>query len=1071
MRFRVILSTLVLFVCRICTAGERAPDSTPVNVSMGTALIDNLPKKEDWAQSLAGLESTGIPRTWILLGPRPDKEYKLFFKDKGLEPDGTDDWSKPLKDESGLPFAVTQWIRPADEEANASDLVDVGQILSRDNQGLAYAQTQVVWPVTGPALIWYEDAGRAIVYVNNERVYYHENKRRRRICIPVTFHEGNNVVKIKTGQNKGNWGFSLRLERIDARWRIALLQRLLALFPEDAKSARGADARLELARRFEQSNRPAEAQAEYRAARELFPDNDEIRVSVEEGLRRIQAGGNVNLPAPKTDPKSKEGKEGREGRVAAEALNKLWQEVERHYKELTNQGNVEIADEELRDFIARYPFTEFAGLALAYRGVLREDFGFAEECQPFFDRAVHECPANPRTAEIASQGLNYAQIARAPRRTFETSHEVQASLEAARRQLSSGNPEDVEKAVRNLAESVRMGCNMLIALDGTNSASVYTHHTGALEYIRAILAILPPDLMAVYDKSVEKISMDQLASASVVNSPAALDAVAAQFHFTPAALIALNRSGNLRLDQGSYAEAAASFDRLLNESSGPRANTMLKDAGLQESEVRAKLAFALAKSGDSSAHEVAENLKSVPGGENLNFLGKSISAATISRRIEDRLAASRERAGAFDILTHAGNQSRTGAALTAPAPDIVKESWTWPIQQSSMLEASRGRMRGNSAHLQSSPLIVNGMVIVSGVDSIQAQDEKTGKVIWLQQWRAGESPWNNGQFTGYPASCPSVHAGGFYLRTFDNRISGMRCYDVTDGSLRWKSPSNESMKKMIWLSDPVIVSGLAIAPYLERNDDDSSVHGVAALDAGTGELRWKRPLTSGSTGIRIKTDYWPSTFHLAPPAAADGVVYTPTGLGSMAAIRAATGDVIWLSGYLTMQLNDDGHGNSFSSENVMARTLKLLARGPVSPVIAGDVVILAPKDAPGILAFGREHGELRWRKEILDYRFVAGVCDGNLLVVDDTVKAMNAATGKLAWESVLPTQAFGSPGYSGGVLYVPVKECLCRIDAHNGKILSSSKWIQRLGAIGDLVITADRIIGMNERTLVAFEAK
>ena len=1038
----------------------------PFQMQQDFAFLEKMQKKEDWNQSLATLETTGIPRGWLVLGPRSDKEFKLFARPKGLDPERTDDWTQLPLDESSKPFGANAWSRPADEEAGTT-YVDMGQITGKDNQALGYARTEVIWPAAGPALIWFDDPGRAAVYVNGERVFNHDNEwRRGPFCVPVKMKEGVNVVKVKSGQNKGLWGFNFRLERNDSAWRIKLLERLMQLYPEEAASAHGAEARLEIARRLEsQSGQATEALAAYQKARELFPENEEIKITVEEGLRRIQAAtasaATVLPPAKEAEAKNK----------ANDALNKAWQNVEQKYNNLIRQGSVTIADNALRDFIARYPNSDYAGTALVYRACIRQDYGFAEECRPYFERAMYEYPQNQRVMEFASQGLSFAQNFRAPRRLFETSHEIQSSLEAARRQLAAGNAGDVEKAVRNLSEVVRSGSGTLVRM---SDGKVYTRHTGALEFIRQILAVLPPDLLAVYVKSVNKTSTENYNAANEIHNALGLEAVAGQFHFTPAAVLALNKSGNLKLDQGAYAEAASAFARLLKETHLSQSPTLLADAGLSEAMIDAKLAHALLRADESAAaHDAAAALQRDHAGVALKVAGIQATGAEFAHRIDTTIGALKARLNPAlsETPTVLGNLKRNGAPLSAHAPEPGNEAWTWPVQQSGCLETARNRMRGPFAHLQSCPAAVDGTLFVTGVDTLQALEQKTGKVIWLQQWNAGELPWNNNQFTGYPLSCPSVAGGGVYLRVFEGKQSGLRCYASSDGVLRWSSVGSEKTKKMIWLSDPVVAYGQAIAVYLERNDDETCIHGVAALDARSGELRWKRPLVSGNTGIRMGNEYIASTFHLGPPAADDGVIYTPTGLGSMAAVNAATGDVVWLSGYPAMQINEPNRGNSNITDSVQSRIQKLLARAPASPVIAGDVVILAPKDAPGLIAFSRQNGELRWRNEILDYRFLAGTCEGNLLVVDDSVKAIRTATGTTAWEYALPNQAYGQPGYSGGVLYVPTKDSLCRIDARNGSALSSTPWIQRLGPIGGIIIADQRIIGMNERTIVAYGFK
>ena len=97
------------------------------------------------------------------------------------------------------------------------------------------------------------------------------------------------------------------------------------------------------------------------------------------------------------------------------------------------------------------------------------------------------------------------------------------------------------------------------------------------------------------------------------------------------------------------------------------------------------------------------------------------------------------------------------------------------------------------------------------------------------------------------------------------------------------------------------------------------------------------------------------------------------------------------------------------------------ARAVVADLSAKTSLRLAPRDAAGVVGFDhRRTGELRWAHELLDARFIAGVCDGKLLAADDTVTALDLDTGKIAWESTPSAKRLtGQPGFSGGTLYLP----------------------------------------------------
>ena len=1057
-------------------AGEKLNIVFPPLV-MPLALV--IEKKEDWPQSLAALDAACVPRSWLLLGPRPDHEYKIFLMPKGLEPDRTDDWSVAPLDETGKPFLATLWSRPTDEEG-VSTYVDLAQALGKDSQTLAYARTEVDWPVDGLALGWFEGDGHSMLYLNNQRVYMHDNDwAPRRTCVPLHMKAGRNIIKVKLGRNKGTWGFSFRLERDDALWRIELLQRLLELYPDESAGSRGIQARLEIARRYEQMKQFPEAQAAYQKARALYGENDEVRIEVDEALKRLQkepvaAAGSPKLPLPPS----------------------VWPETEQKYDHSLRQGNASAADALMCDFIARYPAADQCGTALIYRGALRQDYGLAEDCRPYFERALHEYPQTPRVSDFAIPGLSYAQNLQAPQRVFETAHEAQAALEAARRQMAAGpldklGAEDVAKAMRNLSEVLRTGSGLLIRV---GDARFYTRHVGTLEYVRAILASLTGDALATYVKTVGSAASERLHTATLSGDVAALDSVAAQYQFTPAAAQALNFAGNMYLDRGAYAEAVPYFRRLLKDYLG--AGGTGGAAGISEALIVAKLAQAQMHAGQlAAAHEGVARLAAELGQSQLNIGGARVSGHDYARRLDERLAkfSSSTQTGSPLVLvlqgsaTFGGNVQRSGAAAqgAAPEPGIQQPTansqqpfaapggiaWTAAVPHSAGMAIARAKFGGSPfVNLQSFPVAEGERVFVSTLESLQALDINTGRRLWIQGWNSSGSLLPN-QFTGFPISAPSVQDGKIFMRAHDGRECALRSYNV-EGKLRWSTAAIPELKKVIWLSDPLVAYGVAAAPFIELSDGTSQ-HGVAAVDAQSGELRWKRILVSGETGIPSGNEKLLSTLQLGPPAAEEGILYTATGLGSMAAIDATSGNVIWLSGYPCARMNDPNGGNSNLTDSVLLRTVKLLSRGPVSPIVdaAENVVILAPKDAPGLIAFNRESGEVRWRHATLDSRFLAGLCDGNVLVVDDTVKALRASNGATVWEYALPGGLYSQPGYSGNVLYLPTKENLQLLDARSGKALLAAPWEARLGPLGNILIANQRVIGVNERAIAALGVK
>ncbi len=261
---------------------------TPYPVSDDELKLD---AAESWEQTEEKLEPNGVPRSWVLLGPRPDVDFRMWNRKGALEPESSDNWNQAFKDENGRNLRVARWTRP-EEDKNC--YVDLGETLEPSSAVLAFAQTEVDWPIEGPANLFFDDAGRAVVYLNNTMVFTDQGREARqvskdRFCIPVHMKRGKNVIKLKLGQMRGDWGFFLRVDRADPGYRIRTLQKLLELHPQEALTWRGSQAMFEIARRYQQLNNFPAALDAWQKAIEKYSGNEEQRVEAFAGKVRLLA--------------------------------------------------------------------------------------------------------------------------------------------------------------------------------------------------------------------------------------------------------------------------------------------------------------------------------------------------------------------------------------------------------------------------------------------------------------------------------------------------------------------------------------------------------------------------------------------------------------------------------------------------------------------------------------------------------------------------------------------------------------------------------------------------------------
>ncbi len=1489
-----------------------------------------LEARDNWEQAEESLEPMGVPKNWTVLGPRPDVNYAMWGRKEGFDPDTTDDWSKPQKDENGKSLRVTQWSRPDDDK---NCYVDMGEILELNTSVIAWARTEVEWPDDGPANLFFDDNGRAVVYLNNKVVFSDAGREMRgaskdKFCVPVHMNRGRNVIKVKTAQSRGDWGFFLRVDRTDPGFRIKTLEKLIELHPQEAGNWRGADALFEIARRYQQLNNFPAALAAWQKGIEKFATNDEQRVEAFAGKIRLLAllrdwdalaatggeyltkygrarGSKIALDAcvtgetlsgkvdaaearvkkwvedsgawgeqidwsmrllagaqgeagltdrqfatlerladnpaltpmerataafesafnryrmeydrvnrgekmepekftaacaaarkglavlpgatnpqvqawtaeaeadlkagrheralagfwgaallsmaasdpetapylaltraftlpsvsidPKTnkprdlndqvrgelwkpfgeavgdtrqigngnwkaigpfdyDPKNPPGPEknpdlnakhpGRGGEKAwvemdpakcsadgglnikavigdcrggsgvaytaldfeapqakktffiasaraawvawldgkqiasrgedglnidgyrvpieltkgphrilmrlappgddnfifrvrvdtepelaihllrmawiqrefpnpaylftnwgdaswllnfcqykvppgvlrdfgeslsavfvrpdlrwacsylsydylkrtgqqAEAANaykyllrrietsssfgdqmgQIWYATNQTYDSLVNCGETAAADEVLRDFIASYPdFFAGTGSALVWRGILRQDFAQTQASRAFFERAIREYPQSSDNFRFAAPGLAYSRKYMPDRLIYSTADDAQAAVDVGSRLMKTGDPADIEKAMSKFGEMIRSNSDSLISI---SDSRFFPRLVGVREYVRAFISALNDDARDVYLKTVAGSSDQAFRTAARNKDVVALENVAAEYQYTPAAMQALNLAGNLYFDRGDAQQAASAFRALARQNRGST------ESGISPAMLAAKTVRALLRSGQIvSARAALDTLNGEFAGQSFTVGGQSVTGAQYAKVLNgdiERVAATQQKNSDAPTETHLGNTQRRGPPAGSPAPKPGEVSWVRPLPPSASMDVARWRFVPDPfVHLQPFPAVSGGNAYITTMESMQAIELQTGRNLWQATWPSSGS-LVPGRFTGFPVSCPTVSEGRVYARALLGKHSALQCIAADSGKVLWNTADIPELRNAVWINDPLIAYGLCIACYLEPAD--LNCHGVAALDAVTGRLRWKHALATGGTGIEVQGEYFGSTMQLGPAAADERVVYAITGLGSLAALNALTGEVIWLSGYPRAHIGNWDVGNSNSGTNVRLRTLKLLSRGPVSPIVTPDTILVAPKDAPGLIAFDRANGSVKWEDELLDAPYLAGICNGNVITVGNAIRAIQIKDGSTAWEYAPSGESiYGQPGISGEIIYLPTEDHLHLVDAKTGKVQTIYAWDPRVGPLGNLTITNTAVIGVNGRSVAAIGA-
>ncbi|EMA27471.1 outer membrane protein assembly factor BamB family protein [Halobiforma nitratireducens] len=218
-----------------------------------------------------------------------------------------------------------------------------------------------------------------------------------------------------------------------------------------------------------------------------------------------------------------------------------------------------------------------------------------------------------------------------------------------------------------------------------------------------------------------------------------------------------------------------------------------------------------------------------------------------------------------------------------------------------------------------------------------AVDLETGE----ERWRHEFEEWD-----GQLVFSPAVADGVVYLAEFDD---GLTALDTDDGSELWRT--NLSVD-----SAPTVTDGAVFVTYadLGENDEDHE-YGAAAVEADTGEIRWRADEDDGGGWIPR---------HLA--ATGDTVYYVSD--GRLIARDTATGDRQWDDRGRQLVADDDDIADD---ENYSIET--------GTPAVVDDRIYVG---GDGVIVIDRYTGEVLARVDVADHRL-----ETTIAVADDWLYA------------------------------------------------------------------------------------
>jgi len=295
-----------------------------------------------------------------------------------------------------------------------------------------------------------------------------------------------------------------------------------------------------------------------------------------------------------------------------------------------------------------------------------------------------------------------------------------------------------------------------------------------------------------------------------------------------------------------------------------------------------------------------------------------------------------------DWYTYMQNDLHHGFS-ESPAPMDNTILWTAPVT--------------GDYHEFPTPVIVDGIVYYPsnyGTDSLYALDAATGDLIWKYR-------------TGYTDDAVTVKDGYVYTAS-----DSLWCLDALTGERIWATAAADADG-----STPAVVNG---SVYCGRASYSQSTSYIYRLDAATGSEIWSQTL-SGYTASCLTV--------------CSGMVFIPAYMGSLYALDANTGSLVWE--------NADSYGGYWDS----------------SPVVVDNIIYISGDDSR-TRAIDAITGVTVWEVDITPGTYISATPayhNGRLYFGDqvDSYHCLDASDGSTIWS--VPGVQHGSSGIADGIVF------------------------------------------------------
>ena len=277
-------------------------------------------------------------------------------------------------------------------------------------------------------------------------------------------------------------------------------------------------------------------------------------------------------------------------------------------------------------------------------------------------------------------------------------------------------------------------------------------------------------------------------------------------------------------------------------------------------------------------------------------------------------------------------------------------------------------------------------------DSEVARGGKTGSLLLFWKRRAYD-----GGISGGPAAANGIVVAG-------GRNGEVIALDAETGAERWAAKATSEI-----ISTPLLSDGLVIV----RSGDGKTF----AFDAGTGTQRWV--FDRGLPNLSVRGN--------GSPVAAGGLVFLGHDDGTVLALRATDGGLVWEQVIAQPEGRSELDRMADIDGELIATGAEIYAASYGGLALAGDRLILSDRDGT-VWALDRTTGNALWKQDVLARRWLTTpAVQGAYAVVGDIegyLHWIRLADGTLAGRDRIENAAIlGTPVVSpAGMLYAITAE-------------------------------------------------